>query len=313
VGVGADASVRISPTRYVGLTWAQTFEPGADASPARSGRARVALEDRRTVGLGGLVDVQWAGRDYDPGLGYVTLRDFSRVGWSGSYGWQPARGFARRVSLTFSGNLAARNEGLSLLSGDARLEGRLATRGGTSVMVGYARPTEDLDAAFAPAPGSTVPAGRYAWTAPYANLALPPGWKLRGTAGAGIGGFYDGRRAWMDLRPTWNVSPHLELGGGYHVDRVTFDGRQGFRAQVGQLSAHASLDTRLSAGAQVQYNSLAGTLAAGLRIRYALRDGDDVYLVYDDGYNTERPDAAPRLPLSDHRRVLLKVTHTFGG
>lgn len=62
----------------------------------------------------------------------------------------------------------------------------------------------------------------------------------------------------------------------------------------------------------VQYSSATGNVAANVRIRYNAREGNDLYLVYNDGLNTERSFTDPRPLLSSHRMLLVKHAHTFG-
>jgi hypothetical protein len=312
VAYGTDASVRVGASRYLDFAWAQSFEPGSERGPGRSGQLRASLVERRIVGLNGGLEVQWAGRDFDPGLGYQTYQDFSRLGWRLDYGWQPKAGPLQRITASFSGDAVARNPDRSLLTGESFTEVRATTRTGLFAVAGTWHQVEDLREAFEPAAGSTIAPGRYTWDRAYAHVELPSGWKVRATGEIGVGGFYDGRRLGLDLLPTWNVSPHLELGGGYHLNHVTFPGRPGFDSHVAQASVLAALDTRLSASLRGQYNSLRGTLGTSARVRYNMRDGDDLFVVYDEGYNTDRVGTSPALPLSDHRRLVLKLTHTFG-
>ena len=264
------------------------------------------------MGWNGALTVQWAARDFDPGLGYATYRDFSSEEWRLDHGWQPATGPFQRIVASFSGSAAARNADRSLFTGESYAEVRATTRRGLFAAVGDWHQVEDLREPFSPAAGVSIAPGRYGWDRAYAHVELPSGWKLRTVAEVGVGGFYDGRRLALDLTPTWNLSPHLELGGGYHLSHVTFPDRPGFDAHVAQVSVLAAWDTRLSASLRGQYNSLRGALGTSLRLRYNVRDGDDVFVVYDEGYNTDRLAASPTLPVSDHRRLLLKMTHTFG-
>jgi hypothetical protein len=48
------------------------------------------------------------------------------------------------------------------------------------------------------------------------------------------------------------------------------------------------------------------------RFRYHFREGTDLWIVYNDGFNAARDIAGqPRLPLSAGRTLLLKHTHTL--
>jgi hypothetical protein len=132
---------------------------------------------------------------------------------------------------------------------------------------------------------------------------------------ARAGGFYDGRQVELFLRPTWNLSRHVELGADLENTFIRFGERQEtVDVQVVRLRLRAAADARLSAAALVQYNSLAHLAGVNLRFRYNVREGTDIWLVYDEGLNTERSvDGTPDvLPLSASRSVRAKVTYTFG-
>jgi hypothetical protein len=65
----------------------------------------------------------------------------------------------------------------------------------------------------------------------------------------------------------------------------------------------------------VQYNSTTGSLDFNLRLRYAIAEGTDVWLVYNEGLDTERSRelvGAPLSPFSLSRTLILKYTHTLG-
>jgi hypothetical protein len=126
------------------------------------------------------------------------------------------------------------------------------------------------------------------------------------------GTFYDGWSGSVSVRPTWNLSPRLELGAAYELNAVRFPDRgQGFDAHLGQLRATAALNTRVSASAVAQYSSLRDLVTTNFRLRYAFREGNDLFLVFNEGINTDRLASDPTLPLSDSRALLLKYTHTF--
>ena len=126
------------------------------------------------------------------------------------------------------------------------------------------------------------------------------------------GGVFDGHRFSIGLAPRWDVSSGLEIGGFYEFDRATFPARgQEFTAHIGRLSVRAMFSTKLSATAFVQYSSADDELAANIRIRYNPREGNDFYVVYNDGANTDRFSEVPALPRSVGRTLLVKYTYTF--
>ena len=68
----------------------------------------------------------------------------------------------------------------------------------------------------------------------------------------------------------------------------------------------------MSAQAFIQYNNVADAVAANVRFRYNFREGNDLWIVYNEGLNTNRHREMPFLPVTDTRTILLKYTHTFG-
>jgi hypothetical protein len=74
---------------------------------------------------------------------------------------------------------------------------------------------------------------------------------------------------------------------------------------------HAALDTRISASAFAQYSSALEGIVTNVRLRYNPREGNDLYLVYNEGFNTSRFESVPPLPLSSARMLLVKYVHTF--
>jgi hypothetical protein len=72
---------------------------------------------------------------------------------------------------------------------------------------------------------------------------------------------------------------------------------------------------RASGNAFVQYNSTTSRLDFNVRLRYAVAEGTDLWLVYNEGLDTDRDvfiDGRPPSPLSLSRALILKYTHTFG-
>jgi hypothetical protein len=131
---------------------------------------------------------------------------------------------------------------------------------------------------------------------------------------ARIGGFYDGWRFQLQLDPTWNVSRNLEIGGSYEFNRIRFPDRgASLDAHVARLRIGAAANARLSATGLLQLNSVDDKLGVNLRLRYNFREGSDLWLVYDEGFNTDRdqPGGVPALPASNLRVFRIKLTHTF--
>lgn len=73
----------------------------------------------------------------------------------------------------------------------------------------------------------------------------------------------------------------------------------------------ATLTTAFSASAMVQYDGGNDAVIGNVRIRFNPSEGTDLYLVYNEGLNTDRLRKSPVPPVSSDRTVLLKFNDTF--
>jgi hypothetical protein len=136
---------------------------------------------------------------------------------------------------------------------------------------------------------------------------------LRGGVSARAGSFYDGWRATFSGGPTVSFSRHFEVGSNYQVNAVRFpDRNESLTSHLAQLRIQIAFDIHLSVAGLFQYSSTADRLGINARLRYHIREGSDLWLVYNDDLNTERFVAGgPRLPLSQARNAMLKFTYTL--
>ena len=126
------------------------------------------------------------------------------------------------------------------------------------------------------------------------------------------GTFYDGWQVTANLTPIWYASPHLELSGFYQYSHIRFpDRNQRFDVHLARVRIGTALNTKLSTNAFIQFSSAAHTLSANVRFRYNFREGNDLWIVYNEGLNTDRYRTTPTLPFTDARTVLVKYTYTF--
>jgi hypothetical protein len=72
-----------------------------------------------------------------------------------------------------------------------------------------------------------------------------------------------------------------------------------------------ALNKKVSTNAFLQYNSAASLATADVRFRYNFGQGNDLWIVYNEGFNLDRSRTTPALPWTDARSVLVKYTYTF--
>jgi hypothetical protein len=127
-----------------------------------------------------------------------------------------------------------------------------------------------------------------------------------------IGPYYDGWLTSLSLIQRWIIRNRVELDGTYQYSRIDFPDRdQVFEAHIFRLNTLLTLGTKLSIAAFVQYNSSIDAVLANIRLRYNPREGNDFYIVYNEGYHTDRYREVPVFPISSNRTLMVKYTYTF--
>ena len=316
--LGADGLLRVGATNYVGLKVASTVDEAEPDDVTLADRSIVDLAwDRRTGrGLQFNARLTRSGPEFAPELGFTPRRDFSRATIAGNYFFfTDGHPVLRRI---YPGALAFatwRNATGVLESGTYAFWVQWDTKAGGG---GWLEPKwfhEDVLAPFTIGGTVTVPAGAYDFMDFQVVLLQNSGARLRTSLDARAGSYFDGTRYQLILRPTWNASRHLELGGDYQVSLLRFPVRgQSADIHVARLRIGTALNASLSGNALVQFNSTADRLDLNVRLRYAFAEGTDLWLVYNEGLDTERGSDFTGLenPLSRHRALILKYSHTFG-
>jgi len=127
-----------------------------------------------------------------------------------------------------------------------------------------------------------------------------------------MGEYYDGNITSINLTPTYNLSSNLELGGTYILSRVKFPERgQNITAHIARLKLLVMFNTKLSIASFIQYNTVDQRFVSNVRLRYNPKEGNDLYLVYNEDLNSDRMRESPFLPASNAQVFVLKYTYTF--
>jgi len=239
--------------------------------------------------------------------------NYSRIATGLFYGWIPDEKstlFSHQVSL---------NSALFLRNADGEIESatigpgwQFRTKSGWEGSISPQFFYENVPETFSLSDDAEVPEGRYSFYGVNCELSTTAGKPIYTQAILDVGPFYDGRRTSLGLTPRWNILSDLELSGTYQFNRVTFPGRdQRFTAHIARLRVLYMLSTKFSATAFIQYNSAIDAVIANIRLRYNPREGIDLYLVYNEGLNTNQYRQEPTLPFTSNRTVMLKYTYTF--
>jgi hypothetical protein len=316
---GADGIVRISERDYVTLNWAQSFDDRVgdegEGSPGQLDRAlfRLHWERRGEDQLSYSLDLARSGEAFEPGLGFLRRRDFTKLEADLGYGWRPGpESPLLRYNASVEGAGIRRNGDGTLETLEAGLRTVLETKGSHQWTLTIPFRRENLDRGFSLPSSTEVPGGVHTFVQGRLQYRAPPRWVLRPNVTVEGGQFFDGRQLSLSLGPNWSPSMHLRVSGNYRVDHVRFSQRdQQFTAHVARLRTEVMFSNALSAAAFVQYNSAESVVVANVRFHYNPREGNDLYIVWTEGLVTDRFDFDPVRPGSSERTILLKYSHTL--
>lgn len=317
VAYGLDGVVRVVGDEYLTLKAAQTVDEGLVAArgfePGAASLGLVQWTRRRSDGLHYELRGIRAGGDYQPDMGFVTRRDFTEGSGRLAYGRFPGAASAfTSVTPEVNGAVAVRNTDGTVESARLEHEWDIVFKSGRSLNAEAEVRVEDLRERLPFPEDTAVPAGRYTFGTVGLRYGPPDGRLLRVGANASAGSFFDGWRGQLGVEPTWNPSRHLELEGAYEANLVRFPDRdEQFVAHVARLRTQVALNKQVSTNVFVQYNSAASLATANVRFRYNVGEGNDLWIVYNEGVNLDRGRTVPVLPWTDARSVLVKYTYTF--
>jgi len=316
IGLGFDAIIRPFGDEYVTFKWAETWDK---SDPTRrnvfDGARILAQWERRNLnGFSYRFNYTRSGSAYLPRMGFFLRRDFQSFRNNLQYLW-----FTSPTS--YLRTIAVRNDvGVFVRNGDGSTESAnitpgvaLESKSGHQLSLSLANLYEGVVDTFRISGGTPVLPGEYWFHEAVLNFEASRGGKIRPSFTASGGSFYDGWRVGATLRPAWNPNKHLELSLGYTFNSIQFpDRNESLNQHLVLLRVQAALDIHLSLSTFVQYNNTDNTFAINARLRYFFREGQDLWLVYDEGLNTERGiNPGLRLPLSSRRVLRFKYTHTF--
>ncbi len=314
---GLDGTIRVVGDEYLTVQWIQSFdddliaEDGVTFLPSSAIRAR--WERRTSRGLSYSATLARVGEDYTPDLGFQRRSNYFQPRGSVEYGWfSNGESSLRTVSSGISASAFLDNDDGSLESASIEHEWEVEFLSGSEIQMDVELEFEDLNEELVLSDDAWIPPGRYRFLSADARYRMPMASLLRAGAGLSVGRFYDGNTVSVELEPTWNLSRYVELGGEVEFTHLSFPDRdQRFDFVLARLRAQIAFSTRASIAAFVQHSSAADLATANVRFRWNFREGRDLWIVFNQGVNSDRYRSLPVRPVSESSAVLVKYTHTF--
>ncbi len=312
---GLDGLVRVSGDDYLTVQWAQTFDSqqAEGASDAFSnGRLALEFNRRRRQGLGFTFGTIYSGENYNPGVGFVDRSNFKFGTALVSQTWLNKEGPFIYHTLQPFGNAYLGNADHEVLSSEYGLEWLFTRRNQDNGGLKFRQAYENLLTDFDLAQGVTIPAGQYNFSRVNVRYTQAIDRLMRAGVELETGSFYDGWLNSLSLSPGWYVSKYFQVSLQYVYNYGEFEARdQLMNFHIARLRIGTALDRKLSINGLFQYNGAQDLFSLNARLRYNFREGQDLWIVFNSGYNTERDRLVPTLPAVDSQSVLVKYIHTF--
>jgi hypothetical protein len=319
VAAAADGILRLWGDDYLTARVASTMDDADpdDVSLISRSHAYATLQRRTQRGLAYTVNATRSGRDFRPELGFMPRRNYTSFNLlANRYHFTEKHPWLRRIwpgALAFS---TWRNTDHALESGQYAfwIQWETKRQGGGWLEPKWFR--ESVIAPFTIGNRVSIPAGDYSFADFQVALSMAQSQNLRSSLDFRTGSYFDGRRTQLILSPGWNASKHLELGVDYQLTALRFPVRdQAVDLHVARLRVRTAFNPALSNNAFIQYNSALNRLDANVRLRYAFAEGTDLWIVYNEGLDTDRHDptytGGGQTPLSLARTLIVKYSHTF--
>ncbi len=312
---GFDGIIKMFGDDYLKLVWAQSVEENYDFSkPLKPSRIFINWERRRKIGVGYDFRYALSGEDFNPGMGFQARDDYSFYYGNVLYGWLGSKESAVfKHSIFLHGevfkSISEKTVESAILNPGYEIYFKSGFYGGAGFYIYYENLLDTFkinnDEVYVKPDDYNFFNGHIAFLTPQSKQI----WAL---LIFNTGSFYDGKMYSVRVTPTWNISSSWEISGFYEYNYVDFSDRdQNFTSHIFRLKALYMLNTRFSVSTFAQYNSAADVILSNFRLRYNPREGNDFYLVYNEGMNTNLHREIPALPGSFSRTVLLKYTYTF--
>jgi hypothetical protein len=316
VALGLDGLLHVAGDQYLSFKWAATADSRITGTSLGARSLWDARWERRVGrGLQYNVNVSRAGESFRPELGFMPRRDYTIANAIGN--WFFFTDSSRYFRRVYPGALflsTFRNGDGALESSQYAVWVQWDTRAGGGGWIEPKGFRENVVAPFTIGNRITIPAGVYDFADLQLVWMMPNGRRARTSVDFRTGTYFDGRRTQAIITPTWNLSSHFELGADYQVSLLRFPVRQqSADIHVARLRLRTALDARKSGNAFIQYNSTTNRLDVNLRLRYAFAEGTDLWIVYNEGLDTERAldPLGQQPPFSLARTLLVKYRHTL--
>ena len=300
---GVDGNFNPSDNIRINTFYMATSEPGVETGHQAASYMGQFNYDTDLIDL--TAERLYLGEDFNPGMGFVRRRDFTKNGASFQLSPRP-RGIEaiRQFELKFQANNYDRLDG-GMETREYKFEGKAILESSDRLVVDHTMTEERLLDGFDLSTEVAVPAGNYRFNRTGLRLWLGTHRSFSGYFRYEFGDFFGGTRREVSYWGRAEVSQRLSMEPNISLNWIEVPGGE-VQAQVSSLRATYTVSPRSFLGALVQYNSAAQLMSANVRFRWEYSPGSDVFVVF----STNRDGDDGLAGLTD-RALVVKFTRLF--
>jgi hypothetical protein len=298
---GVDAGFVLGPHLMMTGMFAKTFSPGVSGRDMAGVGDLIWRTDRFNYGLT-YIDIA---ERFNAEMGFIPRVDMrntrAKAAWTPRPGWKGVR------QLTFGGAVDYfENHGGRVDSRTQLGEFVLTRQDNASLRAAVARDYDFLPAPF-PLAGTSLPVGGYDWTTASLSYTSNQSKRVYGNAGVDVGGYYGGDKQTYRASVNFIVGKTLLVEPNYTRNHITLPGRPLYVTNTLSTRVSHSLSPDVFLKGFFQYNDERRTATFNFLFWYVYRPGSDLYVVYDNGWETDVP--GPRQVRVRNRSLAVKVTY----
>jgi hypothetical protein len=311
---GLDTYINTVSDNYLEFKISQTYNEGMDYKRLPDNTfMRINLESTNNhKGWSYRASYDWIGKDYDPAMGYLQRGNNFIPNGNVRYGWMPGENskfFYHKLNWKCATYFNTQGSFETMITGPGY---EFETKNKIFAGVDPEFHREIIRDTFYIDNKTCVPAAVYSFIEAKGFINTPASSEFIVNSEFEIGQFFDGSVISVKAKPIWSISQNVKIDGQYLFNSISFPSRdQKYLSHVLGIRLTYMFSTKLSASAYVQYNSAADNFLTNLRVRYNPREGNDFYIVFNEGRNTYPTREMPRLPGIDSQTLLIKYSYTF--
>lgn len=318
--IGLDFVKRINQQIIVEGGVAHTMQDFATDNPLANSFIHTGIFNSANSGLLYTCGIDLVGSTFKPVVGYVDDNGYGF--WVGNIGYQiqmPNKSSLEYINLYYENTYRWRT-----LSGDREtyttfLWPGFIFKNGASIdfsIIEYK--IDSLDEDWQIDENNAIAKGTYKTIMNTFVIESPSISKYSAFLEVNYGGFYSGKRFYLSPEASYYFTNHFNASLTYEYNHISFDTylldslETIFISNLIRLNMNYNFSTKLSLKMYIQYDDLTDQLSSNVRFRFNPKEGTDLFLVINQGLNTDRTKLDPHLPAIENEAVTIKFIKTFG-